>query len=66
MFNGHTVLVIEHNLEVVKSANWVIDLGKEGGEEGGNVVFTGTPEQLAEFKDSYTGEYLKEKIKVIL
>ena len=61
--NGHTVLVIEHNLEVIKSADWVIDLGKEGGEEGGNVVFTGTPEQLAAFDGSYTGEYLKEKIK---
>jgi excinuclease ABC subunit A len=61
--NGHSVLVIEHNLEVIKSADWVIDLGKEGGEEGGNVVFTGTPEQLAAFKDSYTGFYLKEKIK---
>jgi excinuclease ABC subunit A len=60
--NGHSVLVIEHNLEVIKSADWVIDLGKEGGEEGGNVVFAGTPEQLANFKDSYTGQYLKEKL----
>jgi len=61
--NGHTVLVIEHNLDVIKSADWVIDLGKEGGEEGGNVVFTGTPEQLAAFGDSYTGIYLNEKLK---
>jgi excinuclease ABC subunit A len=61
--NGHTVLVIEHNLEVIKSADWVIDLGKEGGEEGGNVIFEGTPEQLGKFKDSYTGNYLKEKLK---
>jgi excinuclease ABC subunit A len=62
--NGHSVLVIEHNLEVIKSADWVIDLGKEGGEEGGNVVFTGTPEQLAGFEGSYTGEYLREKLKI--
>ena len=62
--NGHSVLVIEHNLDVIKSADWVIDLGKEGGEEGGNVVFTGTPEQLAAFDGSYTGSYLKEKLKI--
>ena len=62
--NGHTVLVIEHNLDVIKSADWVIDLGKEGGEEGGNVVFTGTPEQLAGFSGSYTGNYLIEKLKM--
>ena len=62
--NGHSVLVIEHNLDVIKSADWVIDLGKEGGEEGGNVVFTGTPEQLAAFSGSYTGGYLKEKLKI--
>ena len=62
--NGHTVLVIEHNLEVIKSADWVIDMGKEGGEEGGNVVFTGTPEQLAGFSGSYTGSYLKEKLRM--
>ena len=61
--NGHTVLVIEHNLDVIKSADWVIDLGKEGGEEGGNVIFTGTPEHLAAFKDSYTGTYLREKVQ---
>jgi excinuclease ABC subunit A len=62
--NGHSVLVIEHNLDVIKSADWVIDLGKEGGEEGGNVVFTGTPEKLAAFNGSYTGNYLKEKLKI--
>ncbi len=60
--NGHTVLVIEHNLDVIKSADWVIDLGKEGGEEGGNVVFTGTPEELAAFNGSYTGNYLQKKL----
>jgi len=62
--NGHSVVVIEHNLEVIKSADWVIDLGKEGGDEGGNVVFAGTPEQLAKFEDSYTGSFLREKLKL--
>jgi excinuclease ABC subunit A len=60
--NGHSVLVIEHNLEVIKSADWVIDLGKEGGDEGGYVIFEGTPEGLANFKDSYTGMFLKKKL----
>jgi excinuclease ABC subunit A len=60
--NGHSVLVIEHNPEVIKSADWVIDLGKEGGDTGGNVVFAGTPEQLAKFEESYTGLFLKEKL----
>ncbi len=52
---GHTVVVIEHNMDVVKCADWVIDLGPEGGEKGGNLVFAGTPEQLADCKESYTG-----------
>lgn len=56
---GNTVLVIEHNLDVVKSADWLIDLGPEGGAGGGQVVATGTPEEVAEVKDSYTGKYLK-------
>ncbi|GEO65336.1 excinuclease ABC subunit UvrA [Companilactobacillus nantensis] len=56
---GNTVLVIEHNLDVVKSADWLIDLGPEGGEGGGTIVGTGTPEQIAEVKESYTGQYLK-------
>lgn len=60
--NGHSILVIEHNMEVIKSADWVIDLGKEGGEEGGNIVYEGTPEGLAEFGESYTGVFLKEKL----
>ncbi len=59
---GHTVLVIEHNAEVIKSADWVIDLGPEGGDKGGEVVFEGTPEELIKCKKSYTGRYLKEKI----
>ena len=60
---GNTVLVIEHDLDVVKSADWLIDLGPEGGAGGGNVVATGTPEQVAEVKGSYTGKYLKEMLK---
>jgi excinuclease ABC subunit A len=60
--NGHSILVIEHNIEVIKSADWVIDLGKEGGDEGGNIVFEGTPEGLAKFDGSYTGEFLKQKL----
>jgi excinuclease ABC subunit A len=58
---GHTVLVVEHNMEVIKSADWVIDLGAEGGKLGGNLVFQGTPEGLAEVKESFTGQFLKEK-----
>ncbi|MEI6682224.1 MAG: excinuclease ABC subunit UvrA [Bacteroidota bacterium] len=61
--NGHTILVVEHNLEVIKSADWVIDLGREGGDEGGNILFEGTPENLVKVKESYTGYYLKEKLK---
>lgn len=59
---GNSALVIEHNLEVIKCADWVIDLGPEGGEEGGNVVFQGVPEDLIKLKDNYTGQYLKEKL----
>lgn len=59
---GHTILVIEHNLEIIKSADWVIDLGPEGGEKGGEIVFEGTPEDLVKDKKSYTGKFLKTKI----
>lgn len=59
---GNTVLVIEHDLDVVKSADWLIDLGPEGGDAGGNVVATGTPEEVAQVKESYTGRYLKEML----
>ena len=58
--NGHTVIVIEHHLDVIKSADWVIDLGPEGGEGGGQVVVEGSPEQVAKHKTSYTGKYLKQ------
>ncbi len=57
---GGSLIVIEHNLDVIKSADWVIDLGPEGGDRGGNLVGSGTPEAIAELKDSYTGQYLKQ------
>lgn len=60
--NGNTVLVVEHNLEIVKNADWVVDLGPGGGKEGGNLVFQGTPEELVKIKSSYTGEFLGEKV----
>jgi excinuclease ABC subunit A len=59
---GNTVLVIEHNLDVVKSADWVIDLGPEGGDAGGRVVAEGSPEKLATIPASYTGRYLKDML----
>jgi len=59
---GNTIIVIEHNLDVVKMADYVIDLGKEGGKAGGNVIFSGTPERLSECKLSYTGIYLKPEL----
>ncbi|MGC8866475.1 MAG: excinuclease ABC subunit UvrA [Bacteroidales bacterium] len=61
--NGHSIIVIEHNPEVIKSADWVIDLGPEGGDEGGYVVFEGTPENLIMCEKSYTGRFLREKIQ---
>jgi len=60
--NGHSVLVIEHNLDVIKCADWVIDLGVEGGKNGGNIVCVGTPETIAKCGRSYTGSYLKKKL----
>ncbi|WP_199502043.1 excinuclease ABC subunit UvrA [Mucilaginibacter conchicola] len=59
--NGNTILVIEHNMDVIKCADWVIDIGPEGGERGGNVVFEGVPEDLIKKEDSYTGQFLKER-----
>jgi excinuclease ABC subunit A len=59
---GHTVTVIEHNMEVVKSADWIIDLGPEGGEDGGYLVFEGVPEDLVHCKESFTGTFLKQKL----
>jgi excinuclease ABC subunit A len=60
--NGHSIVIIEHNPEVIKSADWVIDLGPEGGDSGGNLVFEGTPEDLVKCKQSYTGKFLKDKL----
>ena len=59
---GNSVLIIEHNAEVIKNADWVIDLGPEGGEGGGNICFTGTPEEMVKISGNYTGEYLKGKV----
>jgi excinuclease ABC subunit A len=61
---GHTILVIEHNMEVIKCADWIIDLGPEAGTNGGKLVFEGIPEQLVKVKESYTGKYLAEKINL--
>jgi excinuclease ABC subunit A len=61
---GNTVLVIEHNLDVIKQADWIVDLGPEGGEAGGEVIATGTPEQVAEVEESYTGKFLREILPV--
>jgi excinuclease ABC subunit A len=60
---GNTVIVIEHNLEVIKTADWIIDLGPEGGDAGGEIVATGTPEEIARAKGSYTGRYLAEYLE---
>jgi excinuclease ABC subunit A len=57
---GHSLLVIEHNLDVIKTADWIVDLGPEGGEEGGRIVAAGTPEQIAQLSESHTGRYLRE------
>ena len=56
---GNTVLVIEHNLDVIKTADWIVDMGPAGGNKGGTVVATGTPEQVAVHKESFTGEFLR-------
>jgi len=59
---GHSILVIEHNLDLVKCADYIIDLGPEGGKNGGKILAQGTPEELIKIKDSYTGKYLKDKL----
>jgi excinuclease ABC subunit A len=58
--NNNTVVVIEHNLDVIKHADWIIDLGPEGGKKGGEILFEGIPEDLVNCEKSYTGKYLKE------
>ena len=62
--NGNTVIVIEHNLDVIKSADWIIDLGPEGGDDGGQIIAEGTPEDIANTPTSYTGQYLKEVLNL--
>ncbi len=63
--SGNTVLVIEHNLDVIKQADWLVDLGPEGGEAGGEVIATGTPERVAEVAESYTGQFLRELLPAV-
>jgi excinuclease ABC subunit A len=62
---GNTVVVVEHNLDVIKTADWVIDLGPGGGEEGGRIVAAGTPEEVAKVEASYTGRYLRGYLTAI-
>jgi excinuclease ABC subunit A len=57
---GNTVVVIEHNLDVIKTADWIVDLGPEGGDNGGYIVAEGTPERVAQVEDSYTGQFLRK------
>ena len=61
--NGDTVIVIEHNLDVIKSADYIIDIGPEGGDEGGTIIASGTPEQIIKVENSYTGQYLKKVLE---
>ena len=58
--HGNTVVVIEHNLDVIKTADWIVDLGPEGGEAGGELIATGTPEEIAAVDESYTGQFLRD------
>lgn len=60
---GHTIVIIEHNMDVIKCADYIIDLGPDGGDAGGNIIATGTPEEIAQVATSYTGRYLREKLK---
>ncbi|MBT6819668.1 MAG: excinuclease ABC subunit UvrA, partial [Candidatus Magasanikbacteria bacterium] len=60
---GNTVMIIEHNLDVIKCADWIVDLGPEGGDKGGEVVAIGTPEEVARKAGSFTGKYLKKHLK---
>jgi excinuclease ABC subunit A len=57
--SGNTMIVIEHNLDVIKQADWIVDLGPEGGEEGGEIVAVGTPEEVAQVEESFTGQFLR-------
>jgi excinuclease ABC subunit A len=59
---GNTIVVIEHNLEVIKTADWIIDMGPDGGDEGGKIIAEGTPEKISQCENSYTGSFLKEML----
>ena len=61
--SGNSVLIIEHNLDIIKTADYIIDLGPEGGDRGGQLIAAGTPEEVCEIKNSYTGQVLKEYFK---
>lgn len=61
--SNNTLVVIEHNLDVIKSADYIVDLGPEGGDGGGTIVATGTPEEIAKSEESYTGKFLKDILK---
>ena len=61
--HGNTIIIIEHNLDIIKTADWVIDLGPEGGDQGGNLVAVGTPEHVAKVEGSYTGQFLQQTLK---
>ena len=61
---GHTIIIIEHNMDVIKCADHIIDIGPEGGDAGGTIVITGTPEEVANCPSSHTGQYLKEKLNI--
>jgi excinuclease ABC subunit A len=61
--SGNTVVVIEHNLDVIKTADWIIDLGPDGGNRGGQIVAVGTPEEVAQVEGSYTGQFLKRMLE---
>lgn len=63
--NGNTVVIIEHNLDIIKVADYIIDLGPEGGAAGGNIVFAGSPEDLMKEKSSHTGRYLKKEMELL-
>jgi excinuclease ABC subunit A len=60
---GNTVIVIEHNLDVIKTADYIIDLGPEGGDEGGYIIGCGTPEEITKISNSYTGQFLSKKLE---
>ena len=62
---GNSMVIIEHNLDVIKTADWIIDMGPEGGAGGGQVIASGTPEEVAKNKDSWTGKYLKKYFKLV-